>query len=115
MPPSPSGAGRSRSRKRFGPDPRGRHDLYFEWRPLLHLHGRQHSAVERLREFGFPGVRLAQYPCDGEDQQLFQFQPQADGSFTIFSAFGLQCLENRNGRIEQQACNGGDAQKFQVK
>jgi hypothetical protein len=61
------------------------------------------------------GVMLYQYQCHGDDQQLFQFLPHADGSFAIFTSFGMQCLEVRGEHLEQQACNGGDAQKFRIK
>jgi hypothetical protein len=61
------------------------------------------------------GIELYEHPNNGEDHQLFQFLPQADGTYSIFTTTGLQCLEARGDHLEQQACTGGDAQKFRVK
>jgi hypothetical protein len=60
------------------------------------------------------GMVLYHHPCHWGDHQLFQFLRQPDGRYTIFTTTGLQCLEARGDHLEQQVCNGGEAQKFRV-
>jgi hypothetical protein len=61
------------------------------------------------------GKTLYLYPCHAEDHQLFQFVPHADGTFAVFTTTGLQCLEVRGARVEQQPCNSSAAQKWVVR
>jgi photosystem II stability/assembly factor-like uncharacterized protein len=61
------------------------------------------------------GKTLYLYPCHAEDHQLFRFVPHADGTFAVFTTTGLQCLEVRGARVEQQPCNSSASQKWVVR
>jgi hypothetical protein len=67
------------------------------------------------------GTQYQQYHCEGGNQQVFDFRPNANGTYTIVNQHSNKCLDVSafstadGAAVQQWSCHGGTNQQFTLR